>query len=200
MDDLFSLFISLGKGTNERVSLADSFEAMQRFAAAEGVAVRNQRLAQDKRMVFDLWIDQQAAVKACDMHALTQASESITVFGGNERDLRNAHLFDENNVDCFIVRLAVSLFLQGNYHVGLVATEDTLTSLTLPEFHPGYWTLFRSDRLPAFVAGVPCEATAAGVKVYRHDQLRLAGSTPEHMGRDIRRMLESIMRNEEVTL
>ena len=200
MDDLFSLFISLGKYTSEPVNLAESFGALQRFAAVHNIAIRNQRLDQDERMVFDLVIGKKMSVKSCDICCLTHESESITIFGGNERDLREALLFDDTNIDCFIARLAVFLFLQGTYQVGLVATEDTFTSLDFKAFHPGYWTIFRSDMLPEFVTGVPCEPSDAGVNIYRHDQLTLPRSSSEQMGRDIVRMLKSTTRNNEVIL
>lgn len=200
MDDLFSLFISLGKYTSEPVSLAESFGALQRFAAVHNIAIRNQRLDQDERMVFDLVIGKKMSVKSCDICCLTHESESITIFGGNERDLRETHLFDNTNIDCFIARLAVFLFFQGTYQVGLVATEDTFTSLDFKAFHPGYWTIFRSDMLPEFVTGVPCEPIDEGVNIYRYDQLTLPRSSSEQMGQDIVRMLKSTTRNNEVIL
>ncbi len=200
MDDLFSLFISLGKYTSKPVNLAESFGALQRFAAAHNIAIRNQRLDQDERMVFDLVIGKKMSVKSCDICCLTHESESITIFGGNEKDLRETLLFDDTNIDCFIARLAVFLFLQGTYQVGLVATEDTFTSLDFKAFHPGYWTIFRSEMLPEFVTGVPCEPIDEGVNIYRHDRLTLPRSSSEQMGRDIVRMLKSTTRNNEVIL
>lgn len=200
MDDLFSLFISLGKYTSEPVTLAESFGALQRFADVHNIAIRNQRLDQDERMVFDLVIGKKMSVKSCDICCLTHESESTTIFGGNERDLRETHLFDNTNIDCFIARLAVFLFFQGTYQVGLVATEDTFTSLDFKAFHPGYWTIFRSDMLPEFVTGVPCEPIDEGVNIYRYDQLTLPRSSSEQMGQDIVRMLKSTTRNNEVIL
>ena len=189
MDDLFSLFISLGKYTSERVSLSESIEAMRAFAAPYNICITNQHLDPHDRIIFDLVGDKEMLVKDCDMRCLTYASESITIFGGNELDFRKAHLLDETDVDCFIARLAVFLFLRGQYEVGLVASEDTFTSLDFPEFHPGYWTIFRSDMLPTFVTGVPCAWAEAGVKMYRLDQLAQPGCTAEHMGQEIVRML-----------
>jgi hypothetical protein len=200
MDDLFSLFISLGKYTSEPVNLAESFGALQRFAAVYNIAIRNQHLDQDERMVFDLVVGKKVPVKSCDICCLTHDSESITIFGGNERDLREALLFDDTTINCFIVRLAVFLFLQGTYQVGLVATEDMFTSLDFKAFHPGYWTIFRSDMLPEFVMGVPCEPIDEGVNIYRHDRLTLLRSSSEQMGQDIVRMLKSTTRNNEVIL
>ena len=200
MEALFSLFISLGKYASAPVNLAESFEALQRCAAVHNIAISNQRLNQDERMVFDLVIGKKMSVKSCDICCLTHDSESITILGGNERDLREALLFDETNIDCSIAHLAVFLFLQGTYQVGLVATEDTFTSLDFKTFHPGYWTIFRSDILPEFVTGVPCEPIDEGVNIYRHDRLTLPKSSSEHMGRDIVRMLKSTARNNEVIL
>jgi hypothetical protein len=200
MDDLFSLFISLGKHTSERVSLSESLEAIRAFAAAYNIIITNQCLDQNDRIIFDLVGDNKMSVKDCDIRCLTHESESITIFGGNEVALRKTHLLDETNIDCFISRLAVFLFLRGKYEVGLVASEDTFTSLDFTEFHPGYWTVFRSDTLPTFVMGVPCEWADERVKMYRHDQLAQSGRTAAQMGQDIVRMLESTTQNNEIVI
>jgi len=194
MYDIFSIFISLGKYSNENLSLMAHFEAIQLFSAENGVSIRNQCLYRKNRIVFDLLTDQKVSVKDCDIQCLSNESESIAIFGGNEWELRKAGLFDEKNIDCFISRLALFLFLQGEYQVGLVSTEDTFNSLSFKEFHPGYWTIFRNDMFPQFVSGLPFESVNEMVRVYRHEQLAGIGFTPEQMGRDIRRILKNKIR------
>lgn len=189
MDDLFSLFISLGKCSREDGSLADTFKAIQLFSTQHGLVIKNPLQDREDRIIFDLLNTQQPPVSRCDIQYVAHAGESIVIFGGNEWELRQAHLFDENNVHCFIAQLAVFLFVQGVYDIGLVATEDTFTTVALHEFHPGHWTLFRSDRLPAFVAGLPWVWAHKEARVYQYKQLATAPYTAEHMGRDIRSTL-----------
>ena len=191
MDDLFSLFISLGKCSSEDGSLADTFKAIQLFSSQNGLVIKNSLQDREDRIVFDLLINQQSTVSRCDIQYITHAVESMVIFGGNEWELRKAHLFDENDVHCFIAQLAVFLFIQGAYHIGLVATEDTLTTLAFQEFYPGHWTLFRSDRLPAFVAGLPWVWAHKEARVYQYKQLATAQYTAEQMGRDIRSTLHA---------
>ena len=190
MDDLFPLFISLGKYSSENLSLTDNFEAIQLFSAENGVSIRNPRPSRGDRIVFDLLTHRKVSVKDCDIQCLSNESESIAIFGANEWELRRSGLFDEKNIDCFISRLALSLFLKGAYQVGLVSAEDTLTSLSFKAFYPGYWTIFRSDMFPQFVSGAPFESVNEIVRIYQGDQFAGIGFTPEQMGRDIRSVLK----------
>ena len=204
MYDIFSIFISLGKYSNENLSLMAHFEAIQLFSAENGVSIRNQCLSplekgarglyRKDRIVFDLLTDQKASVKDCDIQCLSNESESIAIFGGNEWELRKAGLFDEKDIGCFISQLALLLFIQGEYQVGLVSTEDTFTSLSFKEFHPGYWTIFSNDMFPQFVSGLPFASVNEMVRVYRHEQLAGTRFTPEQMGRDIRRIVPKCLK------
>jgi len=192
MDELFSIFITLGKYSYDNLSFAETFKAIRTFSAENGVSIQNPRTSRGNRIVFDLSVDGKVSVRDCDIQCLSNGFESITIFGGNESELRKAGLFDEKNIARFIPRLALFLFSEGEYQVGIVSTEDTFTSLSFEEFHPGYWTIFRSDMLPKFVSRLPYESVGEKdqVRVYRYEQLAEIASTPEQMGKDIRKVVE----------
>ena len=151
----------------------------------------NQCSGGEDRIIFDLSTPQGISVEGCDIQCFSNESESIVIVGGNEWELRKAGLFDEKDINCFISRLTLFLFLKEAYQVGLISTEDTFTSLSFKEFHPGYWTIFRSDMLPEFVKCLPFESVNDQVRMYRCDQFTEIGLTPEHMGRDIRKIFKN---------
>jgi hypothetical protein len=189
--DVFSLFISLSKFSNEKDELPILFDAMHRFSGKNGVLIKNQHLCGKDQIVFDLSADGKIMVEGCDLQCVSNETESILIFGANESELRTAGLFDEKNRNCFIVQLALFLFLKGSYQLGLVATEDTLTSLALKAFYPGYWTIFADEPLPEFLRALPLQSLKSDANIYRFDQLTEIGLTPEQTGREIRKWFKT---------
>lgn len=58
MDDLLSLFITLGKYSSEDGGLVDTFKAIQHFATQNRLLIKNPRQDREDRMAFDLLLDQ----------------------------------------------------------------------------------------------------------------------------------------------